>query len=105
MSKRERRRSGRKSDERRDESLRGKVRELQKELEQKNRIIASLEKMLGSKSSKEDVKLQKKIKKSSDSYPCPSCGKGPLTFSQIWHPTKGDIGIQSCSICGYKDKQ
>jgi len=83
-----------------NENLRGRLRELQKQLEIEKRYSRSLEKKLSNSSSEEKV--------TSPSLPkpvCTHCGKeDTIRVSVIWSPAK-EIVWHVCEICGHKEKK
>lgn len=85
-----------------EENLRGRLRELQKELEKEKRYSRSLEKRLSSKNEKvPDVKEE--TYKLSDSN-CQNCGKGTMVEHTINSPTK-EIVWAVCDTCKHRERR
>ena len=93
----------RKSKDNSEENLRGKLRELQKQLEMEKRYSRSLEKQIKSEfKTKNDLPSKKELEKKEEV--CPSCGKeGGATISKIWTPN-GDMLFVNCKLCGQKSR-
>lgn len=94
------------NDEKRDENLRGKLRELQKELEIKNRHIRSLEKRLetASRPITEDDENNDNRREEQDPR-CPQCGSTGRKVASFWHPVKEDLVVKiECDNCGHNFK-
>lgn len=83
-----------------EENLRGRLRELQKELDRERRYSRSLEKRLYDK--KESKEKDEPAKPPSNL--CPNCGKGTLVERQTPHPTK-NIVWAICDVCEHRERR
>lgn len=91
-----------------DENLRGRLRELQKQLEAEKRYSKSLEKALSKRTVKpgNNHKLKEAIPKMEAKILCQNCGKdGTLIDQTIWSPSKGEIVWTVCQLCHHKEKK
>lgn len=85
-----------------DENLRGKLRELQKQLEAERRYSSSLEKKL--KSIASNGSRNEEIEVQLNPVCCQSCGKSEsIKIVEIWRPG-GGIKWLTCELCGHKQK-
>lgn len=90
-----------------EENLRGRLRELQKQLEAEKRYSRSLEKrvnkLLGHKSEEEKAK-ESVPERNEPKNLCPHCGKeDTVNLHKVWSPT-GEIVWSICSICHNRER-
>lgn len=87
-----------------EENLRGRYRELKKQLEAQSRYISHLENLLAKKSSKNKKANENKVEisKEKENF-CPRCGSNEFFPKPFWSPNKEIVWI-ICSICKYKEK-
>ena len=81
-----------------EENIRGKLREMQKELDREKRYSRSLEKRLSTENKEEK---REEIPKAAD---CPNCGKGILIERETPHPTKKMVWA-ACSLCEHRERR
>lgn len=87
-----------------EEKLRGRVRELEKELERERRYSRSLEKKL--QPGKVDEKNDGPKERIHQQETCPQCGKGTLIERTVPNPTK-HIVWAFCSLdgCNFRERR
>lgn len=88
--------------ERSEEILRGRIRELEKEIDRLKRHIGSLSKKHKPPSQKkQEVEIEEPTDKVDS---CPNCGSPDYRTSPIWSP-KGEIIWKICQLCKYREKK
>ena len=92
--------NARKGGESADETLRGKLREMQKELRRKDQEIKQLEKQIEKLTGRAKIPVAKSLPV--DENACPECGKGTLNKVEFPRRDKAPLQIISCTICDYK---
>ena len=100
-----------KSDKRETEELRGKIRELMKEVNYWKRLAENREKLQDlSREEVSKIRKEKKerkeneYKEDNDTSTCKSCGKGNELVTDIYTPS-GNILIITCNVCEHQDRK
>lgn len=87
-----------------DEALRGKNRELQKEIRHLKQRIRQLERQLGMSSSHEEAGVEEINIPTTHDKQCENCGKDKMKEAIVWSPS-GEIAWLVCQICKHREKR
>lgn len=85
-----------------EEKLRGKIRDISKQLEAERRYSRALEKRL--KRQYEDPTVPQEPEKSGPPVICGHCGKEDTMEKQSFYTPNGDVYWMICKLCQYKEK-
>lgn len=86
-----------------EEKLRGKIREISKQLEAERRYSRALEKRL--KRQYDTPAVTEEPKSNKPPVICGHCGKEDTMEEQSFYTPNGDVYWMICKICQYKEKK
>lgn len=92
----------RKGEERTEETLRGRIRELEKEIDRLKRQLGSLQKHPKRVTSQDDPK-EEDVESNDKEFCCPNCGSPDYKAATIWSPN-GYLNWMVCQSCRHKEK-